>query len=68
MRSGKVILAATTSGGAANGDGTLATLTFEVEDYKASRVTLSQVYLIDSDGKRWETTIENGEVIEPPRQ
>ena len=66
MWSGKVILAATTSGGAANGDGTLATLTFEVLDYKASRVTLSQVYLIDSDGKRWETTIESGEVIEPP--
>ena len=66
MWDGKVILAATTSGGAANGDGTLATLTFEVLDYKASRVTLSQVYLIDSDGKRWETTIESGEVIEPP--
>ena len=66
MWSGKVILAATTSAGAANGDGTLATLTFEALDYKASRVTLSQVYLIDSDGKRWETTIESGEVIEPP--
>ena len=66
MWSGKVILAATTSAGTANGDGTLATLTFEVLDYKASRVTLSQVYLIDSDGKRWETAIESGEVIEPP--
>ena len=66
MWSGKVILAATTSGGAANGDGTLATLTFKVLDYKASRVTLSEIYLIDSDGKRWETTIESGEVIEPP--
>ena len=66
MLSGKVILAATTSGGAANGDGTLATLTFKVLDYKASRVTLSEIYLIDSEGKRWETTIESGEVIEPP--
>ena len=64
MWSGKVILAATTFAGTANGDGTLATLTFKVLDYKASTVTLSQVYLIDSDGKRWEATIESGEVTE----
>ena len=64
--SGKVILAATTSAGVANGNGTLATLTFKVVDTKASTVTLSQVYLVDSDGKRWETTIESGEVSEPP--
>ena len=64
--SGKVILAATTSAGVANGNGTLATLTFEVIDSKASTITLSQVYLIDSDGKRWEATLENGEVTEPP--
>ena len=64
--SGKVILAATTPAGVTNGDGTLATLTFKVVDTKASTVTLSQVYLVDSDGKRWETTIENGEVSEPP--
>lgn len=29
-------------------------------------LSLSQVYLIDSDGKRWETTLESGEVVEPP--
>ena len=62
----KVILLATTFAGAANGDGTLATLTFEVLDYKASKVTLSQVYLVDSDGKRWEATTESGEVTELP--
>ena len=63
---GSVTLAATTLAGAANGAGTLATLTFEIKDFKASMVTLSQVYLVDADGKRWEVTTENGEVIIPP--
>ena len=62
----KVILAANTLAGAANGDGTLATLTFKVVDFKPSTVTLSQVYLVDTDGKRWETTIQNGTVTIPP--
>ena len=61
-----VTLAATALDGASNGDGTLATLTFEVTDFKASALTLSQVYLIDSDGKLWEVTTEGGEVILPP--
>ena len=60
-----VTLAANTLAGAANGDGTLATLTFEVADLKASTLTLSKVYLVDSDGNRREATTENGEVIEP---
>ena len=51
---------------ASNGDGTLATLTFEVIDFKASTLILSQVYLVDSDGKRWEATTANGAVTEPP--
>ena len=62
----KVILAANTLAGAANGDGTLATLTLKVVDFKESTLTLSQVYLVDSDGKRWEVTTENGEVTIPP--
>ena len=62
----KVILAANTLAGAANGDGTLATLTFKVVDFKPSTVTLSQVYLVDSDGKRWEATTQNGTVTIPP--
>ncbi len=49
-----------------NGDGTLATLTFEVLDYKPFTVTLAEVYLVDADGKRWEVTTKNGEVIAPP--
>ena len=61
-----VTLAANTLAGVGNGDGTLATLTFEVIDFKASTLTLSKVYLVDSDGKRWEATIENGAVTIPP--
>ena len=58
-------LAATTLAGAANGDGTLATLTFEVEDFKASTLTLSEVYLVDADGKRWEVATADTEVTIP---
>ncbi len=61
-----VTIAGNTLAEASNGDGTLATLTFEVVDYNPSTVTLSNVYLVDADGKRWEVTTENGEVIEPP--
>ena len=59
-------LAANTLAGAGNGSGTLATLTFEVVDFKASTLTLSQVYLVDTDGKRWEATTENAEITLPP--
>ena len=61
-----VTLAASTLAGASNGDGTLATLTFEVIDFKASMLTLSQVYLIGSEGRRWEATTASGAVTEPP--
>ena len=63
---GEVSIAATTRAGAANGNGTLATLTFEVEDFKPSTLALSQLYLIDTDGKRWEATTQNGTVTVPP--
>ena len=62
---GEVRLAATRLAGAANGDGTLATLTFEVQDFKPSTLRLSNVYLVDTDGNRWETLIENGAVTIP---
>ena len=62
----EVKLTANTLAEASNGNGTLATLTFEVVDFKASAVTPSQVYLVDADGKRWEATTENGEVTIPP--
>ena len=49
-----------------NGDGALATLTFEVLDYKPSTVIITEVYLVDADGKQWEVTTQNGEITEPP--
>ena len=61
-----VAVTATTLDEADNGDGTLATLTFKVRDFKASTLILSQVYLVDSDGKRWEATTANGAVTVPP--
>ena len=61
----QLVIAGNTLAGASNGDGTLATLTFEVVDYKPSMVTLSDVYLVDVDGKRWEVAIKNGEILEP---
>ncbi|MXZ00360.1 hypothetical protein F4Y93_06810 [Candidatus Poribacteria bacterium] len=59
-------LAASTLAGAANGDGTLATLTFEGVDFKPSTLALSEVYLVDADGKRWEVTTVGAEVTIPP--
>ena len=61
-----VTIAGNTIAAASNGDGTLATLTFETVDYKPATVTLAEVYLVDTDGKQWEVTTQNGEVIEPP--
>ena len=61
-----VRLTANTLAEAANGDGTLATLTFEIDDFKPSTLTLSKVYLVDTDGKRWEATTQSGEVTIPP--
>ena len=61
----RLIIGGNTLTQARNGDGTLANLTFEVVDYKPSVVTLSNVYLVDADGKRWEVTTKNGEIIEP---
>ena len=66
LETGSVVIAANTRAGASNGDGTLATLTFEVEDFKPSMLTLSQLYLVDSDGKRWEAATQNGTVTVPP--
>ena len=57
-----VQLAATTISGAVNGDGTLATLTFEVIDAKTSTLTLSHVYIVDADDERWEVGIEGTEI------
>ena len=63
---GEVRLTASTLAETANGDGTLATLTFEVRDFKPSTLTLSEVYLVDANRKRWETTTVDAEVTIPP--
>ncbi len=62
-----VTLAATSLAGESNGDGTLATLTFEVVAVKASTLTLSDVVLSDSAGAASRPHVESGEVVEPPR-
>ena len=63
----QVTLASTALAAVGNGDGTLATITFEVVAIKASTVTLSQVILVTPDGERSYPRIENGQVIEPPQ-
>ena len=55
----------TSVAGVNRGDGTLATITFQVVDTKASRLFLSQASLVDPEGERLFPCIENGEVIEP---
>ena len=62
-----VTLAATSLAGESNGDGTLATLTFEVIAVKASTVTLSKVVLSDSAGTGFRPHVENGQIVESPK-
>ena len=63
----QVRLAASAIGGESNGDGTLATLTFEVIEVKASSLTLSDVVLSDSAGTGFRPQVENGEIVERPQ-
>ena len=64
----RVTLASSAIASVSNGDGTLATITFEVVEVKASTVTLSEVALVDPDGRDFRhPQIENGEVTEPPQ-
>ena len=67
VKGNRVTLAATALGGVSNGDGTLATITFTVIVVKASDLTLFQVNLTDSEGKRSFPYVENGHVSEPPQ-
>ena len=60
-----VILAATALSGESEGDGTLATVTFEVVSVKASTLTLSDVVLSDSAGVATRPQLESGQVVEP---
>ena len=62
-----VTLAAISLAGESNGDGTLATLTFEVIEAKASAITLSEIFLSDSAGTGFRPQVENGEIVERPK-
>ena len=64
-----VKLAATSVSGVSNGNGTLATLTFEPVAVKSSTLKLSEVILVDSDGVRSYPRTENTdiEIIESQR-
>ncbi|MXV82932.1 T9SS type A sorting domain-containing protein [Candidatus Poribacteria bacterium] len=53
--------------GESNGDGTLATLTFEVIAVKASILRLSDVLLSNSTGETFAPQIENAEITEPTK-
>ena len=55
-----VTLASASLAGESNGDGVLATITFQVVDTKASGLFLSQVHLVNPDGERLFPCIENG--------
>ena len=61
----RVTLASTSLSGESDGDGTLATLTFEVVAVKASTLTLSGVVLSDGAGVGSRPQVENGEIITP---
>ena len=63
----RVALAATSLSGESRGDGTLATVTFEVVAVKASSVSLADVVLSDSAGAGLRPQVENGEVVKPPQ-
>ena len=67
VKENQVMLAATSLAGESNGDGTLATLTFEVIAIKASILRLSEVVLSDSAGVGFRPRVEDGEVVEPPQ-
>lgn len=60
-----VKLNAASLAGESEGDGTLATLTFEVITVKASALTLPDVLLTNSAGEAFVPQIENAEITEP---
>ena len=64
-RGATVIVAATSLAGESDGDGTLASITFEAIAVKASTLYLSEVELVNSAGAGWNLQVENGEITEP---
>ena len=63
----QVTLAAASLNGRSQGEGTLATFTFEVVAVKPSTLRFSEVSLTDSDANVLPVSSENGEVVEPVR-
>ena len=64
MEGNLVTLNAASLAGESSGDGTLATLTFEVIAVKASTLTLSDVLLTDSASEAFVPQVENAEITE----
>ena len=64
VSSDQVTLAATSLKGGSQGDGTLATVTFEVVDVKTSALTLSEVRLTDVEADFLSVSSEDGKVVE----
>ncbi len=62
-----VKLASTVFTGVSNGDGTLATITFEILAVKASALTLPEALLANSQGDTFLPRVERGEITEPPK-
>ena len=62
-----VRLNAASLAGESNGDGTFATLTFEVIAVKASILTLSDVLLSNSTGETFAPQVENTQITEPTK-
>lgn len=60
-------LLTTALSGESDGNGTLATLTFEVISQKASNLVFSQVILSDEEGNTFIPEFQNGEVVELTR-
>ena len=68
VKGNTVTLAASSLAGQSNGDGTLAIITFEVVDAKASTLNLSNVLLTDSTGVSFAPQIVAAEITEPQQQ
>ena len=62
-----VTLGAVSLAGESNGDGTLATITFEVIAVKESTLTLSGVLLSDSAETASRPQVEDGQIVEQPQ-
>ena len=66
VESDRVTLGAISSTGAVNGDGTLATVTFETLNVRESNLSLSNVILIKGDGSEYSPLLSaGGRVIRP---